>query len=79
MRIFIFALFLISCAPIVSNHTSAQHLYETTGCPRVRVERVFESVKNNRKWRIVRLNACGQRMVFENNGRGWKDVTWRYR
>lgn len=79
MKLFIFAVLLVACAPIVSNQLPAKRIYEITGCPRVRVERVFRSIKNNKKWVVVRLNACGQKMIFENNGRGWKDTTWKYR
>jgi hypothetical protein len=77
MKFIFIAMLFAGCAPIVHNHPAARHVYETTLCSRVRVERVFRGTKNERSWRVVKLNVCGEKVVFEDNGNGWKDVTSR--
>ena len=80
MKALLLLVFLTSCGTIVPTNKAANHVYITTGCPRVRVERIYKLVKLNGKiWVIVKLNACGEKMVFEKHGTTWKDITWRMR
>jgi hypothetical protein len=79
MRLLVFLVLLVSCS-ITPVHPAAHHAYVTTGCPRVRVERVDRIIRSNGKvWVVVRLNACGEKMVFEKHGTTWRDITWRMR
>ena len=75
MKMLWILVFLTSCSPVVGTSQ-----YITTGCPRVRVERIDRIMKSNGKeWVVVRLNACGEKMVFEKHGNTWKDISWRMR
>jgi hypothetical protein len=77
-RILLLSVFLMSCGTIVPTNKAAKHVYLTTGCSRVRVERVHNiTLSNGKKWVVVRLNVCGEKMVFEKRGTTWRDITWR--
>ena len=79
MRILlVLLLFVVSCGTIPVNET--KNIYITTGCSRVRVERIDTIIRSNGKeWVVVRLNACGEKMVFEKVGNTWRYISWRMR
>jgi len=71
---------LVSCAPTIPTNKAARHVYITSGCARVRVERVDRIIRSDGTlWVVVRLNACGEKIVFEKHGNTWRDITWRIR
>ena len=71
---------LASCGVVIPTNEAARYVYTTTGCPRVRVERIDRIIRSNGSiWVVVRLNACGEKMVFEKHGTIWRDITWKIR
>lgn len=72
--------YLLCCLVFCSCASQTKDVGLMYGCPIIRVERVDDIVRSDgTMWKVMRLNVCGEKKVWERRNLIWKDVSWKMR